>query len=109
MTTPPPAPLDPTLERALKAIGACLAAAEAHVPKTLPPQPPGRSRWLDEIPKWGPLLTPIIVAVLGALLAYYLTGYFQQTLDLRSSSLRYRSWRWSSARPTSAASGRCAS
>jgi hypothetical protein len=87
MTTPPP-PLDPTLERALKAIGACLAAAEAHVPKPPPsPPPPARSRWVDEIPKWGPLLTPIIVAVLGALLAYYLTGYFQQTLDLRKLEL----------------------
>jgi hypothetical protein len=89
MTTPPPPPppLDPALERALKAIGACLAAAEAHAPRPPSPPPPGRSRWLDEIPKWGPILTPIVVAALGALLAYYLTGYFQQTLDLRKLEL----------------------
>ena len=57
------------------------------MPKPPSPPPSGRWRWLTEIPKWGPILTPIIVAVLGALLAYYLTGYFQQTLDIRKLEL----------------------
>jgi hypothetical protein len=83
-TAPPPS-LDPALERALKAIGACLEAVEAHVPRPAPPPPSGG--WLAEIPKWAPVITPIVVAVLGALLAYYLTGYFQQTLDLRKLEL----------------------
>jgi hypothetical protein len=82
MTTPP---LDPAVERALKAIGACLEAVEAHVPR--PPPPPARWRWLAEVPKWGPAITPIIVAVVGVVLAYLFTGYFQQTLDLRKLEL----------------------
>jgi hypothetical protein len=84
LTAPTPPPLDPALERALKAIGACLEAVEAHVPR---PAPPPSGGWLAEIPKWAPVITPIVVAVLGALLAYYLTGYFQQTLDLRKLEL----------------------
>jgi hypothetical protein len=83
MTTPPP--LDPALERALKAIGACLEAIEAHVPRPAPA--PARWRWLAEVPKWGAVITPIIVAVVGAGLAYLFTGYFQQALDLRKLEL----------------------
>jgi hypothetical protein len=86
VTTPPPPSLDPALERALTAIGACLAAVEAHVPKP-PPPPSGGRWWVAEIPKWAPVITPIVVAVLGAFLAYYFTGYFQQTLDLRKLEL----------------------
>lgn len=87
MTAPPPPPsLDPAVERALRAIGAWLAAAEAHVPRPAPP-PSGGWRWLAEIPKWAPMITPVIVAVLGALLAYALSGYFQQTLDIRKLEL----------------------
>lgn len=86
MTTPPQPPLDPALERALKTLGACLAAVEAHAPKS-PAPPPNRWRWVAQIPKWGPMLTPIIVALLGAFLAYFFTGYFQQTLDLRKLEL----------------------
>lgn len=85
MSTPPPS-FDPAIERALRAIGIWLAAAEAQVPKPAP-APPGRWRWLTEIPKWAPIVTPIIVAVLGTLLAYALTGYFQQTLDIRKLEL----------------------
>ena len=85
MTTPSPS-LDPDLERALRAIGACLAAVEAHAPKA-PAAPPPRGWWIAEIPKWGSVITPLIVAVLGAFLAYYFTGYFQQTLDLRRFEL----------------------
>ncbi|MGH6915738.1 MAG: hypothetical protein ACREH3_18780, partial [Geminicoccales bacterium] len=51
------------------------------------PGPAGRWGWVAEIPKWSPVITPIIVAVLGALLAYYFTGYFQQALDLRKLEL----------------------
>lgn len=85
MTTPPPPSFDPAVERALRAIGAWLAAAEAQTPEPAPP--PGRWRWLAELPKWAPIITPIIVAVLGALLAYALTGYFQQSMDLRRLEL----------------------
>ena len=87
MTTPPPPPLDPALERALKAIGACLAAAEAHVPKPPHRRRPDAGGGLTRSRSGVRILTPIIVAVLGALLAYYLTGYFQQTLDLRKLEL----------------------
>jgi hypothetical protein len=94
MTTSPP-PLDPGLDLsldpapdpALRTLGARLAALEARVAPPAAPTPSGRWWWLAEIPKWGPMLTPIIVAVLGALLAYALTGYFQQTLDLRKLEL----------------------
>jgi hypothetical protein len=96
MTTSPP-PLDPGLDLpldaspdpALRTLGARLAALEARVaqPPTPAPAPSGRWWWLAEIPKWGPMLTPIIVAVLGALLAYALTGYFQQTLDIKKLEL----------------------
>lgn len=85
MTTPPLPSFDPAVERALRAIGAWLAAAEAQAPK--PGPPPGRWRWLAELPKWAPIITPIVVAVLGALLAYALTGYFQQSMDLRRLEL----------------------
>jgi hypothetical protein len=85
MTAPPPS-FDPAVERALRAIGAWLAAAEAQAPKPAPP-PSGRWRWLAQIPQWAPMITPIIVAVLGALLAYALTGYFQHTLGLRKLEL----------------------
>ena len=55
------------------------------------------------------MLTPIIVAVLGALLAYALTGYFQQTLDIRKLELEMQKFALEQRKPTSAASGRCAS
>jgi hypothetical protein len=86
VSTPPPLSRDRGVERALRAIEARLAAVEAHVLQPAP-SPAGRWRWVAEIPKWAPIATPIIVAVLGAFLAYYFAGYFQQTLDLRRLEL----------------------